>query len=110
MRVRFHLDEHIASSVAAGLRRRSVDVTCAADVGLMGANDEDQLKFATRSDRVLVTQDADFLRLHKIGDVSHAGIVYCRQGSLSAGEMLRRLVLLHDLLTPEEMANRVDFL
>jgi predicted nuclease of predicted toxin-antitoxin system len=56
-------------------------VTCVADVGLMGATDEDQLKFATRSGRVLVTQDADFLRLHKTGTVRHSGIIYCDQGS-----------------------------
>lgn len=76
----------------------------------MGANDEDQLQFAARSGRVLVTPDADFLRLHKIGDIRHAGIAYCRQGSFSSGEMLRRLILLHDLLTPTEMANRIEFL
>ena len=37
----------------------------------------------------MVAQDDDFLRL---------------------GEMLRRLVLVHNLLLPEEMAGRVEFL
>ena len=96
-------------SVAAGLRRRGIDATTAAAGTLAGASDADQLRFATHTGRVLVTQDADFLRLHQ-ADGAHSGIVYCRQGSLSIGEMLRRIVLLHDLMTAEEMRNRVEYL
>ncbi|MBZ5632714.1 MAG: DUF5615 family PIN-like protein [Acidobacteriia bacterium] len=96
-------------SVAAGLRRRGIDVTTAAAEELTGASDTDQLSFATQSGRVLVTQDADFLRLHQAG-VVHAGIAYCRQGSISIGEMLRRLVPVHNLMTAEEMQTRVEYL
>ncbi len=109
MSVRFHLDEHIAADVADALLRRGIDVTRAAEAGLSGAADERQLSFATETGCVLVTQDADFLRLHKKG-VTHAGIAYCRQGSLKIGEMTRRLVLIHDLLTAEEMQGRVEYL
>jgi hypothetical protein len=38
--LRFHLDESVASAVAAGLRRRGIDVTTATDAGLRQANDE----------------------------------------------------------------------
>ncbi len=75
MPVRFHLDEHIPFAVAAGLRRRGVDVGCAAETGLIAVGDEEQLSFAAQDGRVLVTQDADFLRLHRAG-VAHAGIAY----------------------------------
>lgn len=109
MHVRFHLDEHISLALAAGLRRRGVDVTCAVEVGLTSVADEEQLSFASGSGRVLVTQDADFLRLHRAG-VPHAGIAYCHQGSLTMGKMLRRLVLVHDLMTAEEMEGRVEYL
>ena len=109
MRLRFHLDEHIPLGIATGLRRRGVDVTCTAEVGLAAARDEEQLAFARESGRVLVTHDADFLRLNASG-ISHSGIAYCRQGSLTIGEMLRRLVLIYDLLSAEEMLGRVEFL
>jgi len=46
MAMRFHLDEHIHSAVAAGLRRRGIDVTTAAEVELLGADDEKHLAFA----------------------------------------------------------------
>jgi predicted nuclease of predicted toxin-antitoxin system len=105
----FHLDEHISAGIAAGLRRRNIDVTTAAEAGLTCVTDSTHLEFAASSGRVVVTQDDDFLRLHAQG-VSHAGIAYCQQQSMSVGEMLRRLILIHDLLSPGEMAGRVEFL
>jgi hypothetical protein len=50
-----------------------------------------------------------FSGLHARG-VTHSGIAYCQQQSKSIGEMLRRVVLIHDLLSPEEIAGRVEFL
>jgi hypothetical protein len=107
--IRFHLDEHISGNIAAGLRRRNIEVTTAAEEGLTGATDLVQLEFAASSGRVVVTQDDDFLRLHAQG-VIHAGIAYCQQQSMSIGEMLRRVILIYDLLSPAEMAGRVEFL
>ena len=109
MPIRFHFDEHISARIAAGLRRRHIDVTTAADAGMAGADDVAHLEFAASSGRVLVTHDADFLRLHARG-AAHAGIAYCCQGAAPIGELLRSLVLVHDLLSPEEMAGRVEFL
>ena len=109
MSIRFHLDEHISDSIAAGLRRRGVNVTTSADAGLAGANDTTQLEFAASAGRVMVTQDADYLRLHRQG-VAHAGIAYCPQASLTIGEMLRKLTLIYDLLSAEEMTNMIEYL
>ncbi len=87
MLIRFHLDENISTSIAEGLRRRGVDVTTTADAGLMGADDAAQLAFAAAHGRVVVTHDADFLRLHAEGTV-HTGIAYCFVGALTVGELL----------------------
>ena len=64
-KIRFHLDESVAVAVAQGLRRRGVEVTTTSEAGLTSADDESQLAFALRERRVLVTQDADFIRLHQ---------------------------------------------
>lgn len=109
MPVRFHLDENVPFAIAAGLRRRAIDVTCTTEEGLEGATDERQLEFASASHRILVTQDKDFLRLHRAGK-THWGIVYWRQDSVTIGAMLRHLLLIHDLLEPEELRNRIEFL
>lgn len=105
----FHPDENVSSSVAEGLQRRTIDVTTTPEAGLLAAADEVQLAFAQTQGRVLFTQDADFLRLHR-AEVSHAGIAYCVPGKLSTGNIIRGLVLIWELLEPEEMVNRLEFL
>ena len=107
-RLEFHLDEHCPSAVADGLRRRGISVSTTTQASLLGAPDDDQLAYASSHERVLVTSDADFLRLHRSG-IQHAGIVYCHQGQRSVGEMLQSLVLIAELLVPQDMANHVEF-
>jgi hypothetical protein len=57
----------------------------------------------------MVTHDDGYLRLHQRG-IPHAGIAYSRQQARSNGEMLRALVLIWAVLTPEEMDTHVEFL
>lgn len=106
--IRYHLDEHIDFAVAQGLRRRGIDVTTTVDAGLLGADDPDQMAFALANGRVIFSSDPDFLRLHDQG-VEHPGIVYCHQQSRSIGEMIRALELIWEILEPEEIRNRVEF-
>ncbi len=108
-KIRFHLDESVAAAVAQGLRRRGIDVTTTPETGLTSADDEAQLAFALRERRVLVTQDADFLRLHRRG-VPHAGITYFDPGMRTVGQLIADLVLIQEVLTPEEMEGQVEFL
>jgi len=108
MAIRFHLDEHVHGAVAAGLRARGVHVTTTAEAGMRGASDEGQLAFATTEGRAIVSQDADFLRLHARG-VAHAGIVYV-PANMSVGDMIRGLMVIHQVLEPQEMRGHVEFL
>jgi hypothetical protein len=107
--LKFHLDEHVSPTVAAGLRRRGIDVTTTREVGLQGADDTDHIAFALSAGRVIVTHDEDYLMLHAKG-VRHAGIAYCHQHARTVGQVLSTLVLLWQMLEPREMANRVEYL
>jgi predicted nuclease of predicted toxin-antitoxin system len=107
--LRFHLDEHVPGAIAAGLRRRGMDVTTAADAGFLGAEDEAHLAFALSQVRVLYTNDEDYLVLHDQG-TPHAGIAYCHLQSCSIGDVIRALTLLWELLEPDDMRNHVEFL
>jgi hypothetical protein len=107
-RIRFYADEHVPAAIIAGVRRRGGDIVTVQEAGLRGADDESQLAYAVNTGRVILTQDADFLRLDA-GGHAHLGIVYA--GShLSIGDIIRGLMLLHELFAPEEMANQVEFL
>ena len=67
-----HLDENVNGAIANGLRRRSIDVTTTPEQGMIGASDEEHLRFAYTQGRVIFTQDRDFLTLHYAGQ-PHAG-------------------------------------
>jgi predicted nuclease of predicted toxin-antitoxin system len=73
------------------------------------ATDAAQLAYARSTGRVLVTHDVDFLRLAS-ASTDHAGIAYCRQNKRSLGEVVRMLVLLYELMTPDDMVGQVEYL
>ena len=77
-RIRSFTDEHVARAVVIGLRRRGVDVLTVPEAGTLGASDAEQLQRASDEERVIFTQDDDFLRLEAAG-TDHAGIVYASQ-------------------------------
>jgi predicted nuclease of predicted toxin-antitoxin system len=108
-KIKFHLDENITLAIANGLRRRGIDVTTTPEQGMIGQSDEQQLEFAISQNRVIFTQDTDFLRLHHAG-FSHPGIVYCSQKSKSIGESLQELILVWEIIDAEEMHNRLEYL
>ena len=105
MRISFYLDEHVGAAVANGLRQRGVDVLTVAEAGLLGGPDEDHLARARSEGRVIFSQDTDFLRMHAAG-APHAGIIYARHGT-RVGDIVRGLVLIHQVLSSEEMANQI---
>jgi len=108
-RVRFHWDEHVDPAVARGLRSHGIDVTTTVEAGLRTSADAAQLAFAVSARRVLVTHDAGFLRMANAG-ASHAGIAYCHRTARSISEMIRALILIHEVLAAEEIVDRVEFL
>jgi predicted nuclease of predicted toxin-antitoxin system len=84
-------------------------VITTAEAQLRTRDDSTQLQFAREQRRVIVTHDADFLRLANQGS-EHCGIAYCRKGALSTGEIIRALILVHEVLGPDEMVGQVEFL
>lgn len=95
--------------VARALRQHGIDVTTTVDAGLRSATDEEQLDYAWRQESVLVTHDTDFLRLASRSS-DHSGIAFCYKTSRSLGEIIRSLILIYEMLTPEEIAGRVEYL
>ena len=107
--MKFHTDENVANSVAQGLRIRGFDVTTTKDAGLLSASDEEQLAFALRESRVMVSHDADMLRLAHAG-APHAGVAYCHREKYKVGQIISRLLALAARIPPEQMKNRIEFL
>lgn len=107
--IRFFFDEHMPAAVAAGLARRGVDVLTVQDAGRRGFDDTEHLQFAVENRRVIVTFDRDFLVLADQG-LQHAGIVWCDASKYSIGQLIQSLLLVHAVLSPQEMVNHVEYL
>lgn len=106
--ISYYADEHVPRAVVRGLRDRGVDVLTVGEAALLSATDQTHLEKAAADGRVLVTQDDDFLRLHALGH-PHCGIVYAAQGA-SVGAMIRGLMLIYQVLEPEDMRQHIEFL
>ena len=107
-RIRFYVDENVPTAVSDGLSRRGVDVLTAQQALLRGAADAQHLAFALADGRAIFTLDSDFLRLHATG-VAHPGIVYAPQQT-PIGTLVRALMLIYDVLSPEDMKWHVEFI
>ncbi|MCP5096113.1 MAG: hypothetical protein GY943_11210 [Chloroflexi bacterium] len=106
--IRFHLDENVNPVVAHALRRHGIDVTTTITANLRASSDERQLAYALQENRVIVTHDDDFLRLAANSD--HAGIAYCHKEARTIGQIISALRLIYQVLAPDEIRGRVEFL
>lgn len=108
-RIRFFCDEHIPVAVSTGLKQRGMDILTMHDAGRSGIADVAQLQFASEHQLVLVTFDADFLNIAQSG-TEHAGIVWCPATKYSIGQLIRCLLLVGTVLSPDEMRNHIEYL
>ena len=70
--------------------------------------DEEQLETATNLKAAIFTHDTDFIRIsiHK----NHTGIIYVHQQKMSVGECIKRLKIIAETNSPQEMQNKTIFL
>ncbi len=107
--IRFHLDESCDPRIAAGLRLHGIDVTTSNESGLRNTPDAVQIAFSIAQNRVMITQDTDFLRIAASGQ-EHPGIVYFPAQGRSVGEVIRGVQLIWEVYEPADIQNRVEFI
>lgn len=113
--IRLYFDEDsMDRMVLRALRERNLDLLAANEVGMLNQLDQTHLDYATANDRVLCSFNrGDFMRIHTSylrQGKEHAGIILAPQQRYSVGEYMRRLLLLMEARSAEEMRNRVEFL
>lgn len=107
-KIRYYADEHVAKAVIPGLRQRGVDVLTTPEAGKSHATDEEHLELALSQQRVIFTQDDDFLKLAASGS-AHAGIAYAPQHT-PVGSIIQGLMLIYRVLEAEEIAGNIEYL
>lgn len=113
MTLAFYMDENVPRPITIGLRLRDVDVLTVQEDGYSGFPDQLVLDRATQLQRVVFSQDEDFLieaNRRQTSGVSFSGVIYAHQRSVSLGVCVGDLEIIAKVGNREELANRVQYL
>jgi len=110
--IELYLDEDVSVLVAQLLRARGFVVMTTHEAGRLHASDEDQLAYAISESKTLLTHNrADFEALaqsyFESGRTHHGIILAVRH---SPHEIVRRLLLILNQVTADEMINQVRYI
>ena len=112
-RLRIYTDENVDVRVAEGLRRRGIPATSAQAEDKLGVADAVHFAHAARLRAAIFTHDHHFVEIalaKRARDEQHHGVIFVEMHQLGLGECIRRLALCSEVLSAEEMMNRVEFL
>jgi len=107
------MDQHVQMQISEGLRKRGADVLTAYEDGHSGTADVELLVRATELQRILFTQDKDFLIITSqwLQDGREfAGVIYAHQINITIGQAVRDLEFISEALEPDDMLNKVEFI
>ncbi len=107
-----YLDEDVDVMVAELLRARGFDALTTRDAGRLGQTDADQLAFAVREERTFLTHNrVDFERFaqeyFETKREHHGMILAVRR---SPHEIVRRLLIILNQVTADEMKNQIRYI
>jgi len=106
--LKIYVDESVNIAIVEGLQRRGINAFSTKDLGKLGLTDEEQLKTAIQTQAIIFTNNADFIKIAL--NKNHSGIIYVHQQKLTIGERIKRLKLIAETKTLQEMANQIIFL
>jgi predicted nuclease of predicted toxin-antitoxin system len=107
------MDVHVPLAITEGLRRRNVDVLRAQEDGTERLGDKDLLDRASNLQRVLFTQDDDFLvecANRQANSISFLGVIYAHQLRTTIGQCVQDLELIAKVYEISDVDGRVEHL
>jgi hypothetical protein len=110
--IELYLDEDVDVLLAQLVRARGFSAVTTQEAGRLGATDEQQLFYAASQHWALLTHNrADFESLHQAFVApgrEHSGIIIAARRS--PYEMVRRLLLILNQVTADEMQNQLRYI
>lgn len=113
MSIALYMDENVPRAITDGLRRRGVDVLTAQYDHREGTPDPILLDRATELQRVMFSQDEDFLAeasRRQQQSVNFSGVIYAHQQNITIGDCIRDLEIIAKASDSGDLANSVQFL
>ena len=90
-----YADEHVIAPLVEALRKRGMDVVTVQERGREGANDAELLAEALHEQRIMLTNDQDFLALasqHAARGDTFAPIFFWPQQQRPIGQLIRSII------------------
>ncbi|MGB3404011.1 MAG: DUF5615 family PIN-like protein [Microcoleaceae cyanobacterium] len=113
MSLALYIDEHVHRAITNGLRLRGVDVLTVQEDGRAGICDPLILDRATELERILFTQDDDFLveaNRRQQESIYFPGVIYAHQMWASIGDCIQDLELITQVGEVKDLANSICYL
>ena len=110
MAVALYMDHCVDEAISDAMRARGIDVLLAREDGRAEAPDPALLSRATELERVMFTQDKDFLRegaRRQREGVYFYGVIYARQIKARVGLYIEELHIIAELEDPGNLIGRV---
>ncbi len=111
-KIRLYIDEDLTDRLSVALRSRGYDAISAHEINMRGKTDKEQLEYATKNNRVILTRNIKhFVTLQRESyknRQSHAGIVVTDY--LSLKELIRRINRFLNEKSSDDMKNNLDWL
>jgi predicted nuclease of predicted toxin-antitoxin system len=108
-----YMDEHIHKSITTGLRQRGIDVLTVQEDNHAGTSDQIILDRSTKLERVIFTQDDDFLAIahrRQTKGIFFSGVIYAHQQNVTVGDCIRDLEMITQVCEPKDCYNYVQYL
>ena len=113
MTIALYMDENVPMAITKGLRERKIDVLTAQEDNKVNTPDSIIFDRATELNRVIFSQDRDFLilasRYQKAG-MSFMGVIYAPQRSVTIGDCIRDLEIIAKVSDSQDLFNSVLYL
>ena len=97
-------DEHLPSSTVDELRNRNIEAEAVYETKLQSHTDKEILEYAEQKQKIIVTQDSDFLQKDK--DI---GIIFLTE-PLEVGELTRQILKVIQNLQKNEIENSTIYI
>ena len=111
--IKFYFDVHIHGAIYDNLTGKGIDILRAKDDNMSRAIDPELLRRATSLQRVLVTNDYDFLARaseFQARQEFFSGIIFFRPIHMTLKKVIEDLFLIAKAANPKELCNIVTFL
>lgn len=108
-----YADHHVVLAIVQALRARGMDVVTAAELGQDASADSTLLAQALADERVMLTNDTDFLVLaaeHAQRGDAFAPIFFWPQQQRGIGEIMRKVIREATIHSYEQACSRVFYL